>query len=82
MIRSTDMRQTDIGRTADHARAVVATIRTDSPGQVDDPIAGNTAAPQPRVAMWAEDVFVVYPALALRAYELFLDIMAQVFFFE
>jgi hypothetical protein len=32
--------------------------------------------------MWAEDVFVVYPALALRAYELFLDIMAQVFFFE
>jgi hypothetical protein len=76
------MRQTDIRRTADHARAVVTTIRTDSPGQIDDAIAGNTAATQPRVAMWAEDVFVVYPALALRAYELFLDIMAQVFFFE
>lgn len=82
MFRSTDMRQPDIGRTADHTRAVVTTIRTDSPCQVDDPIAGYTAPAQPCMAMRAEDVFVINATLTLRAHELFLDIMAQVFFFE
>jgi hypothetical protein len=32
--------------------------------------------------MRAQDVLVINPALALRTNELFLDIVAQVFFFE
>lgn len=76
------MRQTDIRRAADHARTVITTIRTNGPREVNDSIARDTAAAQTRVAMRAQDVLVINPALALRTNELFLDIVAQVFFFE
>jgi hypothetical protein len=82
MLTSLRITHTNLRGTTDKATAIITTIGTNRPCQVNHMVTADTAPAQSGMTMGAQNEFVVDTALALRADKLLFNVVAQVFFFE
>ena len=82
MLASLRIAHANLRCASDEATAIVATIGTNRPRQVNHFVTADTTPAQGGVTMGAQDKFVIDTALALWADELLFDVVAQIFFFE